>query len=249
MKIISVINNKGGVGKTTSTHNVASGLANQGYSVGMIDFDPQANLTSAVKINEQKNDLRSCLLAKKPLEKSDFSQTSRENLYILPNNQDTNSKIFSQFEVFEQTSILKSILKNDLFDFLLVDTPPNLDLQTYNAIVASTHLLIPVELEVFSISGLQNIFERIEQITSGGFSKVEILGVFVTQLDRRQSLNSLAQQKLEKDYKKYLLKSIIRVNSEFKKAQASKQDIWQYGDRRGLMDYQLLIDEVLQKMK
>lgn len=248
MKIISVINNKGGVGKTTSTQNIASGLAESGYSVGMIDFDPQASLTSSVKIREIKNDLRSALLARKALEKKDFSETGRKNLYILPNKQDTNSKIFSQFEVFEQTSILKNILKNDLFDFLLVDTPPNLDLQTYNAIVASTHLLIPVELEVFSISGLQNIFERIQQITDGGFSKAEILGIFITQLDRRQSLNNLAMQKLKKDYKKYLLESVIRVNSEFKKAQALKEDIFEYGDKRGLTDYKSLIKEVLEKI-
>ena len=247
-KIISIINNKGGVGKTTSTQNIACGLNQKGYSVGMVDFDPQANLTSSTQILEEKIDLRTALLAKKPLTKSDFSTTSRDNLFIIPNKQDTNSKIFAQFEIFEQTSILKNILKNDLFDFLIIDTPPNLDLQTYNTIVASHYLLIPVELEVFSIQGLQNIFDRVAQITSGGFSITQILGIFITQLDRRQSLNEPAQVKLDKDFKDKIFQSVIRVNSEFKKSQALKKDIWAYGDKKGIDDYTALIDELLSKI-
>lgn len=244
MKIISIINNKGGVGKTTTVQNLAAGLIRKNFTVGLIDFDSQANLTSSFEY-QPKTDLRTVLETQIPLTQEFFSQTKVKNTYLLPNLKNTSSSLFNAFNDIDRPFLLKNVLKHDLFDWILIDTPPNLDIQTFNGIIASDYILVPVEYDIYSIQGLNELFENVEKIKQRANPNIKILGILITQVDQRSSINVPIQEKLDKDFAKYLLKSTIRTNTQFRIAQAFKSDIFSHGDLKGIEDYNNLTSEII----
>jgi chromosome partitioning protein len=248
MEIISIINNKGGVGKTTTAHNLGVGLVREGYKVGLLDLDSQANLSFSVK-HDQKSDLRSLLLAKKTLKMEDFSPTYKENMFIISNNKDITTAVFNQVKQFEQIILLKKLLENfDALDVVIIDTPPTLDLPTINAMVASTKALIPVQYDIYSATGLSTLIENIQEMKSAVNQELEIAGILVTRVDNRQVLNQHMKQAFEHHYKDLILDTIIRTNSRLSQAQADNQDIFDYGDLKGMEDYTNLTREMMSKL-
>lgn len=251
MYIISIINNKGGVGKTTSAHNLAIALTREGYKIGLIDLDSQANLSFAIP-HTPKKDLRTFMLEKhsKPITLDDFSTTQNPNLFLLPNNKDINSSLFSSVKQYEQLNLLKKVLQGfDALDFVIVDTPPTLDLATINAMIGSTHVLIPVQYEIFSTAGLVTLMENIQEAKENVNPGLQILGIFVTRVNNRQLLNQYLKDVLEVNFKKDVLKTVVRTNTRLTQAQADKKDIFEFGDKNGIEDYTSLAKEVLKKLK
>ena len=249
MVTISVVNNKGGVGKTTTVHNIGVGLANEGYKVGLIDFDSQANLSMTLKF-EHKTDLKTALLKRKALEISDFSQTlDNENLYILPNLKDTTSQMFAEFSDIERLDALRNILTLLDFDFLLIDTPPNLDIQTYNSMITSNYILVPVEYDIYSVSGLKVLVENIDKIKARMNPNLELLGILVTKVDERESINKPIHDILKRDFDEKVFKTFIHTNKQFKHAQVNRLNIFNFRDRKGSNDYHKLTKEILKRIK
>jgi chromosome partitioning protein len=245
MEVLSVINNKGGVGKTTTAHNFAVGLVREGYKVGLIDLDSQANLSLSVKHTKSK-DLRTLLLEKKPLQLSDFSKTYKDNLYLIYNNKDITSSLFNQVKQFEQLHLLSQLIQSfKELDFLIIDTPPTLDYATLNAMVVSTKTLIPVQYDIYSATGLTTLVENIEDAKKAVNPNLSIIGILVTRVDNRQVLNSYMKEAFEHHYKELMFETIIRTNSRLTQAQANHQDIFDYGDLKGIEDYTSLTKEVL----
>lgn len=251
MNIISIINNKGGVGKTTTACNLAVALTREGYKVGLVDLDSQANLSFAIPHNPRK-DLRTLMLEKRaePLKLEDFATTQNSNLFLLPNNKDINSSLFNSVKQYEQLNLLKRVLQGfEALDFVIIDTPPTLDTATINAMIASTHILIPVQYEIFSTSGLITLMENIQEAKENVNPSLQVLGIFVTRVDNRQLLNEYLKEVLETNFKKDILQTVIRTNTRLTQAQADKKDIFEFGDKNGMEDYTALAREILEKLE
>ncbi len=252
MNIISIINNKGGVGKTTITQNLGVCMAKNGYKTALIDFDAQANLSYCIKHNPKK-DLGTLLINKVPITIDDFSTTSYENLYLLPNNKDINSTLFGRMIPTDQLFLLKNILKGlNTFDFIFIDTAPNLDTPTFNAMIVSNHILIPVEFDIFSAIGLAVLYENINSAKQVN-PNINVLGVITSQVYEGRKINKEMQEPLIKHFGDIVFKSTIRTNEKFKRAQAEQTDIFNYEssstEKRGSEDIEKLTKELLKKLK
>ena len=252
MNIISVINNKGGVGKTTITQNLGISLAKKGYRVGLIDFDAQANLGYAIK-HKLNKDLGTLLIEKKQISISDFSLTEYKNLFILPNNKDINSALFGRMNPTEQLFVLKNMLKSlNTLDFIFIDTAPNLDIPTFNALIASNYVLIPVEYDIFSAIGLAVLYDNINSAKEVN-QTIEVLGVITTQVHEGRKINKEMQVPLNKHFGNVLFKTAIRTNEKFKQAQAEQMDIFtfekNFSEKRGSEDMDNLSKELLKRLE
>lgn len=248
MKIVSIINNKGGVGKTTLVQNLSVGLARKGFKVGLIDFDPQANLSSVFG-HEPKATLREILSEGKKITTASFSPTYQHNLFIIPNLKDISVKMFGFLSFQDEKTILKDRLGKIDFDFLFIDTPPNLELQTINSMIASDFILIPVKYDIFSLQGIVTVKEYFEKTKQSINQKLEILGIVATNVDERESMNSPIRAKLESIFGDKYLKSSIKVNTKFKHAQIQRQDVYAIGDLKAISDFESLISEILPKLR
>jgi chromosome partitioning protein len=252
MNIISIINNKGGVGKTTITQNLGVCLAKNGYKTALIDFDAQANLSYAIKHTLNK-DLGSLLMAKNPISIEDFSSTAYKNLYILPNNKDINSSLFGRMNPTDQLFVLKNILKDlNFFDFIFIDTAPNLDTPTFNALIASNHVLIPVEYDIFSAIGLAVLYDNINSAKQVN-ANLNVLGVVTTQVHEGRKINKEMQAPLIKHFGDVVFKAAIRTNEKFKRAQAEQTDIFSFennfSEKRGSEDIENVSKELFKRLK
>jgi chromosome partitioning protein len=227
MPIISIINNKGGVGKTTITQNLAIYFAQKGFTTGLIDFDSQANLSFSIP-HTPNLDLVSLIQKRQPVGKSEFSQTEYENLYILPNEKDINSSVFNQFNTGDQPFVFKDIISQTKdFDYIFIDTAPALDIPTFNALVASDYLIIPVEHDIFSAIGLSILYDNIKSAQRLN-PKLQVLGILQTQVTERSKMKKEMQEPLEKNFGKVVFETQIRTNVKFRQAQAERKDIFAY---------------------
>jgi chromosome partitioning protein len=250
MNIISVVNNKGGVGKTTILQNMSICLAAKGYLTGVIDFDAQANLSLAIKHESQK-DLVSLLNEKKPIGISDFSQTEYKNLLILPNNKDVSSELFNNPDPIKKLFVLKNMLSSlDKFDFLFIDTAPTLDVPTYNSMVASDSIIIPMEYDFFSAVGLSVLYDYIISVRTLN-KDLKILGVLINKVNEGQKINKEVQTPLINNFGDVVFKTVVRTNVKFKQAQLEQKDIFTFekkkSDKRGSEDIEKLCKEILKK--
>lgn len=248
MNIISIVNNKGGVGKTTILQNLSICLAEKGYVTGVIDFDAQANLSLCIK-HEPQDDLVSLLNKKKPISIQNFSKTDYENLLILPNKKDVSSELFNHPDPIKKLFILKDLLNGlDKFDFVFIDTAPTLDIPTYNAMVTSNYILIPMEYDFFSAVGLSVLYDYI--ISARSLNKdLKILGVLINKVHEGQKINKEVQAPLISNFGDVVLKTVIRTNVKFKQAQLEQKDIFSFeekkSDKRGSDDIEKLCKEIL----
>jgi chromosome partitioning protein len=248
MKVISIVNNKGGVGKTTLTQNLAIGIANKGFRVGVIDLDPQANLSSLFKVDSQ-NDVRNLLQQKGKIETKSFAKTNNPNLFILPNNKDISAKMFANLEYFDEKKILLDKFGKIDFDFLIIDTPPNLEVQTINSLSISDYVIIPIKYDLFSLQGLVTVKDYLEKIVEHVNSKLKILGIIATFVDERESNNAQIKAKVEELFGEDLLKSKVRVNTKYKNSQLNRMSVYEHNDPKGINDIENLIEEIFQKIK
>jgi len=250
MEIITIVNNKGGVGKTTTTHNLGVALAREGKKVALIDFDSQANLSFAIQ-HEPKLFLEDLIEQEKSLEFPDLSQTTVENLYLLPNKESISSSTFEKMNPLKRVSFLKNTLAGlDGIDIILIDTPPDLDVEVFASLSTSNYLLIVVEYAPFAVLGIRKLLDNVKDIQESGINtELDVLGVLATKVDNRMALNKDVEDSLREVFKDKIFKSKIRTNSRFDQCQSEKKSIFEFKDSRGISDYQNLAVEVLQKLK
>jgi chromosome partitioning protein len=247
MPIISICSNKGGVGKTTSVQNIGVYLAKKGYKVALIDLDAQANLSIA-QSNNKSFDLNTALENNKILVEEDFAKTNIENLFILPNEKNVGSDSFQADDQIQKFLILKKVIPTDVFDFILIDTPPALEMPTFNALVASDYVLIPIKHDRFSAEGLTTLLGNIESAKMIN-AKLEVIGIFGTFAELQTNLAKSMTDALQNLYPNLLLRSSIRKNIKFAEAQLEDKSIFEILDERGTKDYKNLCDEILIKIK
>ena len=195
-RIISVINQKGGVGKTTTAINLASGLALKNYKVLLIDLDPQGNASTGVGINQNEREKSIYdLLIKKDSFFDCIKKTKIENLSIIPANADLSGLETEVANNSQKAFLLKNIiddqvnnLEKDKFAYIIIDCPPSLSLLTIMSLVISDSLVVPLQTEFFALEGLSQLVKTIDRIKINLNPALEIQGIVLTMYDKRNKL-------------------------------------------------------------
>lgn len=200
--VIAVANQKGGVGKTTSTINLASYLARDGHKVLLIDLDPQGNTTSGLGIDKSQLEttVYHSLYDPKYLRQS-IVQTPYDGLMVLPSNQDLAAAELELANLENRERKLKALTDMMKFDYVLIDCPPSLSLLTINALTAADHLLIPVQAEFYALEGLGQLLQTMQRVKQGLNPDLNLLGVMLTMHDNRTSLSEQVAQQLDHHFK------------------------------------------------
>ncbi len=220
IKIISVTNQKGGVGKTTTTINLATSLAAVKKNVLIIDADPQGNASTGLGIPyKSRHPSIYEMIHEKKLLKEGIKETIIPGLSIIGANTDLAAAeveltSFDKRE-FTFTNIFKEI---DNFDYVFIDCPPALGLLTINSLVASDSALIPLQSEFFALEGLSALMKTIELIQQSYNKKLEIEGILLTMVDKRNSLSSLVEKDVRQHFEKKVYKTTIPRNIKISEA-------------------------------
>lgn len=255
MKIISIVNQKGGVAKTTSTQNIGVGLARLGKKVLLIDFDPQGNLTSGFGIDKRNLDDKTIysLLKSRAMGRNDVAiediLITRESIDILPTNI-TMSKVNIELGgIPGKDNLLKEILKEVYsYDYVLIDCPPSLDTLTFNALTASSAVYIPVQTEYYALEGIVELMDTVEIVKARLNEDLEVEGVFATMVDARVNLHNEVVEQLRDFFNEKMFETTIRRNVKVSEASSHGISIFEYDDKsNGAFDYINLCKEMVER--
>ena len=250
--IISITNQKGGVGKSTTAINLAAGLAIEGYKVLLIDLDPQANITK-VFINQEdeiplQRSLYNVLINFYPLENI-IQETKTKNLYLVPSHIRLSGADLELSQAMDNRSerlkrSLSPILQH--YDYILIDTPPSLGLLTINALAASDKLIIPVSTGFFALTGLVQLNETIQMVKQTQLNQgLSIMGVLCT-FSERTNVTKDVEEQLRDYFGESVFKTIIPKNVSLEEAHSNHTHIFGYAPKsQGAQAYKSLVKEVL----
>jgi chromosome partitioning protein len=214
-KTISICNQKGGTGKTTTAVNLASALAALGKKILIIDLDPQGNATSGVGINknEIKKSIYDVLLNRLPLQET-IVATNFENLYIAPCNISLTGCEIELVGALSRETRLKRAIEplKDTYDYIFIDSPPSLGLLTLNSLVASDSILIPIQCEFYALEGVSQLLNTFNLIREGLNPGLSIEGVLLTMADFRTNLTGEVINEINSYFKEKVYKTVIPRN-------------------------------------
>jgi chromosome partitioning protein len=247
MKIIAIMNHKGGTGKTTSTLNIGAGLARLNKKTLLIDIDPQANLTEGLGIRETNESIYNSIKDGRPLPIIKIS----ENLDIVPSSLDLLGAELELVNRMGRETILKKLLKgvSEKYDYVLIDCAPALGMLTINALVSADNVVIPLEAEYFAYRGIDRILSIISDVRTHFNENLVIGGVFITKMNPNRVITEQITESIKKNFNDKLLKTSIRVNVAIVEAQLKGKDVFQYAPTsNGAIDYGNLVNEIIEKI-
>lgn len=251
-KIIAVANQKGGVGKTTTAINLAAGLAGKGLKTLLLDLDPQSNATlSFSKPESHRISLYDVLGGEASLEESLIEIEATPNLTLGPASlalAKLETKLIGEIDAhFKLTDHLQPVV--DRYDTVVIDTPPTLGLITVNALVAATHVLIPIQSSYFALEGTDDLLETIDRVKVRANPDLQILGAVLTLYDKRTKLSRDVHEQVGKVFGPKLFDTRIHKNVRLEESPAYQQAIFNYAPRSsGAYDYYRLSEEVLSRV-
>lgn len=245
--VISVANNKGGVGKTTTTYNLSGILASRGYKVLMIDMDGQANLTDIAGLSESEYGIYEAITGKAPLS----YQEIKENLYCSSSNENMNRlDVDLASKPGREFSLKKLISTDHPFDFIFCDCPPNLGIATMNALTASDYVIIPAGGHYMESMKLWFVFALIREIQDYVNPDLKVAGILLTKFKEREVACKKIMEDIKDKYPEYLFRQTIRDNVSIKEAPMMNQDIRTYHKgSMGAFDYDRFTDEFLKRIQ
>ncbi|AMM52098.1 hypothetical protein TH61_14125 [Rufibacter sp. DG15C] len=242
--IVSVINQKGGTGKTTTTINLGSALQKLGKRVLLIDLDPQANLSYSLGITEPERTLADVFTGQHSL--SDILQECG-GLQVAPGTNDLVDVEISLVGQESREEFLQSMLQEAKgFDYILIDCPPSLSLLTVNALTASHEVIIPLQMEVLTLQGLGQILNTVKQIKSTLNPKLKVKGIVVVMYDKRRKLSLEIEEYLQENVEERIFDQRIRLNVKLAEAPSFGKSVIEYDPAsNGAKDYLGLAKEYL----
>ncbi|NMM62041.1 ParA family protein [Clostridium sp. P21] len=254
MKIISIFNQKGGVGKTTTSINLSAYLAMQGYKILNIDIDPQGNTTSGLGFDKRtiKESIYDVLTSDVGLEQVMKKCELIDNFYIIPSKMELAGAEVELIDKPNRENILKDKIKylNEQFDFVFIDCPPSLGLLTINALTLSNSVLIPIQCEFYALEGVGQLVNTIQLVKKSLNKNIEIEGVIMSMYDGRTKLSNEVVNEVRKYFKDKVYDVTIPRNIRLAEAPSFGLPIMLYDDRcRGAEAYENLTKEFLRRQK
>ncbi|MBR4301157.1 MAG: ParA family protein [Bacteroidales bacterium] len=252
-KIISIANQKGGVGKTTTAMNLSAALAVLEHKVLLIDADPQANATSGLGIvsEEVENSAYECFVQQLDAREC-IVETTTPNLYLLPTRIDLVGAEIELVDVPNREMFIKKALESikDEYDFIIIDCSPSLGLITVNALTASDSVIIPVQSEYFALEGLGKLLNTIRIVQTRLNTNLSIEGILITMYDARLRLAKQVVEDVRTHFKSMVFDTLIYRNTKLSEAPSHGESIIMYDATCvGATNYLNLAQEILERNK
>lgn len=250
--VISITNQKGGVGKTTSAVNLAYYLAKAGKKVLLVDFDPQGNATSGLGVDKDKlNITMSDVMLGKKLLKDTIIATDYKNLWLAPSTPhlaNTEAELAQAERRFSRLKVAIESVANQ-YDFILIDSPPSLSLLTVNGLIAARYILLPVQAEFYALEGLGQLLETMKLVRKNINPTLDLLGVLPTMINSRTSLSQQVYEEIKQYFPGKVFKQTIPRNIRLAEAPSYGVPIGEYDKwSKGARAYKAVAKEVIERV-
>lgn len=254
-KIIAIANQKGGVGKTTTTINLGAALAAEGSRVLIVDLDPQGNASTGLGIDTSARDLTTydlLLDGDMPLDRI-IQSTGDENLLIVPANADLSSADIELIANEKKLFLLRDALRQQAvdayrFDYVLIDCPPSLNMLTINAMVAANSILVPLQSEFYALEGLSQLLLTVREVRQSANTDLRIEGIVLTMVDSRNNLSGQVEKDARDNLGDLVFRTRIPRNVRLSEAPSYALSVLQYDpNSKGARAYRDLATELLEK--
>jgi chromosome partitioning protein len=248
-RIISIINNKGGVGKTTSTLNIGIALNKLGKKVLLIDIDPQGNLSdSFINIHQEQYTIKNLLEGTITDINQVLLKNVKPNIDLIPSNNLLNGTDAILLNIKAKETRLKKALEPIVnnYDYVLIDCPPSLNVLVDNSLTASTEAIIPISTEYHALTGTQTILKDIDEVKQALNSNLILSGVFITMYDERTNNDKEIKEAIQNYFKSLCYNTIIRISVKVKDATNKHTNVIDYDPTsNGAIDYMALAKEII----
>lgn len=255
-RIISIANQKGGVGKTTTAINLGAALAEEGYNVLLVDLDPQGNASTGLGIAAEQRTFTTYDLILDEAKLADVvRKTPVEGLLIAPSTTDLSSADIEMMSIEKRSFLLHDALRQpeiDAYelDFILIDCPPSLSLLTINAMVASDSVLIPLQSEFFALEGLSQLMLTVRQVRQSANPDLRIEGVVLTMYDGRNKLSQMVETDARATLGELVYETVVPRNVRLSEAPSYSMPVLSYDPTsKGALAYRALAQEVVEKLE